>query len=132
MNGREWLVEAFDCDVARLTSIPALQSLFDALVQELNLHPVGDAVWHQFPTPGGITGMWLLAESHLTVHTFPEFESACINLFCCTPRASCDWSQRLAELLGARSVHVRVVERAYGPAAAPVLPHDMTAALPAR
>jgi S-adenosylmethionine decarboxylase len=86
-------------------------------VHELALHPVGNAVWHQFPAPGGITGLWLLAESHLTVHTFPEFGSACINLFCCTPRRDWEWSERLAELLGATEVRVRSVPRAYGPMA---------------
>lgn len=115
-TGREWLVEAFGCDAERLTSVDALQRLFDAAVQELALHPVGAAVWHQFPAPGGITGLWLLAESHLTVHTFPEFASACINLFCCTPRRAWEWQARLAELLGATEVRVRGVSRAYGAA----------------
>jgi S-adenosylmethionine decarboxylase len=100
--------------------VAALSALFDAAVHELGLHPVGDAVWHRFPSPGGITGLWLLAESHLTVHTFPEFGSACVNLFCCTPREPWDWSLRLRELLGAEEVRVRSVSRAYAPSAAPV------------
>jgi S-adenosylmethionine decarboxylase len=114
MTGSEWVVEAFGCDAERLTSVRALQELFDAMVHELGLHPVGSAHWHQFPTPGGITGLWLLAESHLTVHTFPEHLSACINLFCCTPRDAWNWSARLHALLGASRVDVRVLERAYG------------------
>ncbi len=124
VTGREWVVEAFGCDAERLTSVDALQRLFNAAVQELALHPVGAAVWHQFPTPGGITGMWLLAESHLTVHTFPEFGSACINLFCCTPRRAWEWQTRLAELLGATDVRVRSVPRAYGAADTPASPED--------
>ncbi len=121
VTGREWLVEAFGCDAGRLTSVPALQRLFDAAVLDLGLNPVGAAVWHQFPTPGGITGLWLLAESHLTVHTFPEFGSACVNLFCCTPRRAWEWDARLAELLGATEVRVRSVERAYGGIIAPAI-----------
>jgi S-adenosylmethionine decarboxylase len=120
-TGREWIVEAFGCTAERLTSTEALQALFSAMVAELALHPIGPAHWHQFPAPGGITGLWLLAESHLTVHTFPEYQSACINLFCCTPRAAWDWETRLADLLGAASVAVRHVERAYQPAAQPVV-----------
>lgn len=114
MTGSEWIVEAFGCDAGRLTSVAALQRMFDAVVQDLGLHPVGGAHWHQFPAPGGITGLWLLAESHLTVHTFPEYTSACINLFCCTPREPWDWPSRLNELLSASHVEVRRVERAYG------------------
>ena len=111
--GREWVVEAYGCDPVRLADPASLRALFDAVVHELLLHPVGEPVWHQFPAPGGITGMLMLAESHLTVHTFPEHASACLNLFCCTPRAAWDWEARLAVLLGAQTVRVRELAREY-------------------
>lgn len=113
MNGREWVVEAYGCDPARLGDVRAMQSLFDAIVHELALNPVGDSLWHRFPEPGGITGMLMLSESHLTVHTFPEHASLCINLFCCTPRVEWNWSARLAALVGASDVQVRRLEREY-------------------
>lgn len=112
-GGREWIVEAYGCDPVRLGDLGALQSLFHAAVAEIALHPVADAQWHQFPAPGGITGMLMLAESHLTVHTFPEHASLCVNLFCCTPRPAWLWEARLAEHVGASDVRVRTVERAY-------------------
>jgi len=111
--GSEWVVEAYGCDPVRLADPASLRALFGTLVHELSLHPVGEAAWHQFPAPGGITGMLMLAESHLTVHTFPEHASACLNLFCCTPRAAWDWEARLAVLLGAQSVRVRELAREY-------------------
>jgi S-adenosylmethionine decarboxylase len=122
-TGSEWIVEAYGCDPVRLADPLSLRALFDALVQELALHPVGDALWHQFPAPGGMTGLLMLAESHLTVHTFPEHASACLNLFCCTPRAAWDWEGRLATLLGAHTVRVRELTRAYAntPASAEVV-----------
>ena len=113
MIGSEWVVEAYGCDPVRLADLGALRALFDAMVTELALHPVGEALWHTFPAPGGITGMLLLAESHLTVHTFPEHASLCLNLFCCTPRDRWDWEGRLASLVGATRVSVRMVERQY-------------------
>jgi S-adenosylmethionine decarboxylase len=114
-TGREWLVEAFGCDPARLASVAALDRVFTTAVHELALRPLGATRWHQFPAPGGVTGLSLLAESHLTVHTFPEHASACFNLFCCTPRRAWDWEARLRELLGAQSVRVRVLDREYAP-----------------
>ena len=113
--GDEWIVEARGCDAARLADVRALQRLFASVVEELALNPVGEAQWHRFPGPGGVTGMLMLSESHLTVHTFPEHASACLNLFCCTPRATWAWPVRLRELLGATEVQVRHVRREYGP-----------------
>ncbi len=113
MIGREIMVEAYGCDAERLTSISHLKLLFDTIVRELSLHPVGEAQWHQFPEPGGVTGLCMLAESHLTLHTFPEYHSACLNLFCCTPRADWAWEERLEQLLGATHVRVRATLRPY-------------------
>ena len=116
--GEEWIVEAIGCDAGRLGDVSALQPLFACFVQDLALHPVGEAQWHRFPGPGGVTGMLMLAESHLTIHTFPEHASACLNLFCCTPRAEWAWGKRLHTLLGATDVRVRHVRRDYAMAVA--------------
>lgn len=102
----------------RLADPLVLRELFAQIVRELALHPVSDALWHTFPAPGGITGLLMLAESHLTVHTFPEHESACFNLFCCTPRDAWPWTERLAESLGADRVSVRQLAREYALASA--------------
>lgn len=116
-DGCEWAVDAHGCSPALLADLCSLQSLFDALVRELRLTPVADAVWHVFPAPGGITGLLPLAESHLTIHTFPEHRSACINLFCCRPRAEWPWAERLQQCLGATEVEIsRLERRLRGPA----------------
>ncbi|MBC8085813.1 MAG: S-adenosylmethionine decarboxylase [Phycisphaerae bacterium] len=119
MNGREWVVEAFGCEPERLCNSAVLHALFNAMIADLALHPVGEAQWHTFPPPGGVTGVCILAESHLTVHTFPEHGSLCLNLFCCTPREPWDWAPRLAEHVGATHVSVRVLEREYVEVSAP-------------
>jgi S-adenosylmethionine decarboxylase len=113
-RGDEWVVEAFGCNAERLADRDTLVHLLERMVRELDLRPVGAGQWHVFPAPAGITGMLLLAESHLTIHTFPEHRSACLNLFCCTPRASWPFVERLEEMLGAERVTIRHLERAYG------------------
>lgn len=114
MTGSEWVVEAYGCDAVRLADLTAMRAVFAAIIAEARLNPVGDAVWHRFPEPGGITGMQMLAESHLTVHTFPEHGSLCLNVFCCTPRAAWAFDQRLGELVGATDVRVTGLLRHYG------------------
>ena len=118
VRGDEWVVEAFGCDAERLADRATLAALLDRMVNELALRPVGAGQWHVFPPPGGMTGMLLLAESHLTVHTFPEHRSLCLNLFCCTPRPAWPFAERLAEAVGAARVSVRHLAREYGSFAA--------------
>jgi len=112
MTGIEWLIEAFGCSEARLLEPNDLSALFDTIVQRMALRPVGDPVWHVFDR-GGATGIWLLQESHLAIHTFPEYRSACLNVFCCTPRTGLDWLATLHSALDATDVRVRECERVY-------------------
>lgn len=117
MCGCEWVIEAHGCDAAALADLAKLRALFTRLTEALFLHPVGDATFHQFPGTGGITGMCLLAESHLACHTFPEYHSLCLNIFCCRPRAEWDFGECLRREFAASAVNVRRIERPYLPPA---------------
>jgi S-adenosylmethionine decarboxylase len=113
MSGCEWIIEAHGCNPASLADLDRLKCLFSRLIEGMQLHPVGDAQWHRFPQPGGITGLCLLSESHLACHTFPEFGSLCLNVFCCRPRGDWDFEGVLKSEFAAGSVDVRRVERPY-------------------
>lgn len=114
--GTEWLVDARGCDPHALADVERVRAVFERVVAELSLHVVGEALWHKFPEPGGLTGLALLSESHLACHTFPEFGIATFNLYCCRARPAWPWAERLREMLGAEQVEVRACERAPGAA----------------
>jgi S-adenosylmethionine decarboxylase len=109
--GAEWIVDALGCDPERLRSRATLEALVERIIADLALRPVSPALWHQFPGPGGLTGVVVLSESHLTCHTFPERGYAALNLYCCRPRAEWPWARELATRLGATDVRVTTCPR---------------------
>ncbi|MEY2930847.1 MAG: S-adenosylmethionine decarboxylase proenzyme precursor [Pseudomonadota bacterium] len=113
-GGTEWLVDAFGCDPVRLASPAALIALSDGVIARLGLHVLGSPAVHHFPPPGGVTGLYLLSESHWAWHTYPESELATFNLYCCRARPPLDWSAVLGAALGAQSVDVKSVPRGLG------------------
>src|ERR1051325_695371 len=121
--GAEWLVDASGCSSDALTDPAILRALFDAVIHDLDLHPVSEPTFHVFPKPGGITGFVILSESHLACHTYPEHGVITINLYCCRPRPEWPWRARLHELLGATEVMAREIGRT-GTHARPPTPDD--------
>ena len=109
--GTEWLIDASGCDEAALADLDRLRGVFNRVIRDLELNVLGEIAWHQFEYPGGVSGLALLSESHLTCHTYPEFRAATFNLYCCRERASWTWETALKEMLGATEVKVSVFER---------------------
>jgi S-adenosylmethionine decarboxylase len=109
--GVEWLVDAEGCSADLLCEIDAVRGVCEEIIANLGLRVVGDSMWHQFPPPGGVTGLYLLTESHLACHTFPETRIATFNLYCCRPRPPFAWEERLRALLSASRVIVRTAAR---------------------
>jgi S-adenosylmethionine decarboxylase len=109
--GTEWVIDASGCNAAALADVEQLKLIFDRVIHDLELHVLGEISWHRFPEPGGVSGIALLSESHLTCHTYPEVGAASFNLYHCRNRSPWPWENMLRELLGATEVSIRVLNR---------------------
>lgn len=123
--GREWLVDAGGCKPEHLRDVVRLQDLCNTILGDLGLHVVGECLWHRFPEPGGVTGLYLLTESHLAVHTYPEYQSITFSLYCCKSRPRWPWEQHLRVWLDAKRVHVRTFRRGVSGPRGPCRPVDL-------
>ena len=90
--GKHCILELYDCDVNKLndeafirTSINAAAKLAGATL--INL------ITYRFE-PQGVTGLALLAESHISIHTWPEKGYAAVDVFTCgdhtMPEKACE------------------------------------------
>ena len=87
--------------LAAMTDTDALRRHCLAAVEAAGLQPVGE-LFHRFPAPAGaqpagITGVVLLAESHLAVHTWPELGAVTLDVYVCN--VGCDNSARAEQLM---------------------------------
>jgi S-adenosylmethionine decarboxylase len=79
-----------------MTDPQALRARCLGAVAAAGLTPVGE-LFHRFAPPGGVTGVVLLAESHLAVHTWPELAAVTLDVYVCSGGA--DNSGRAEALL---------------------------------
>lgn len=80
--------------------------------------------------PHGVTALGLLAESHMSIHTWPEYRYVGADIFTCgqtaDPRKACDY---LVEVFRAGRHVLRRLERGEAPGLAGAQPHGAPAAL---
>ncbi|MFQ5560138.1 MAG: adenosylmethionine decarboxylase [Nitrospinota bacterium] len=69
------------CPKEFLETAEAVRNILFATVQEAGFKTVGDS-FHQFE-PVGATGIILLSESHISIHTWPETTTALVDIFTC-------------------------------------------------
>lgn len=113
--GTEWLIEAFECDAEILRDVSALQNIFARIINDLGLKSIGEGNWHKFGGEGGVTGLTMLTESHLACHTYPEYQTATFNLYCCKSRPEWNWEANLKNLLGASEIKITKIQRGTNP-----------------
>ena len=127
MRGLHLTADLHDCatDRAALTDRDALRTACLAAVRTAGLTPVGE-LFHRYPSAAGsstgITGVVLLAESHVAVHTWPELAAVTLDVYVCNFGADNSARARvvldaLVAVFGARRIERHTLQR--GDAAAP-------------
>ncbi|MGF1571313.1 MAG: polyamine aminopropyltransferase [Nodosilinea sp.] len=79
--GRHILVEFFGCSSDILNDVPLIESSMVAAAKEAGATVIS-SVFHHF-SPFGVSGVVVIQESHLAIHTWPEYRYAAVDLFTC-------------------------------------------------
>ena len=79
--GRHILVEYYNCDKELLKDHEAIERFMNQAAREANATIV-TSCFHKF-NPWGVSGAVIIQESHLTIHTWPEYGYASVDLFTC-------------------------------------------------
>ena len=74
-------MELRDCNPAVLQSLDKVRSALVSAAEAASATIV-DVSFHEF-SPFGISGMVIIAESHLSIHTWPEYGYAAVDIFTC-------------------------------------------------
>ncbi|MBW2092431.1 MAG: adenosylmethionine decarboxylase [Deltaproteobacteria bacterium] len=82
--GRHLIVEFDGCDRAVISDIQAVEKLLLEAVR-LSGATIVQSFFHLFP-PNGVSGIVVVAESHFSLHTWPEFGYAALDIFTCGDR----------------------------------------------
>lgn len=80
--GKHLILELMDCDRKRLSDCDFLRNTLLAACAAAGATIMGD-FFRTFPPYDGVSGVVIIAESHFSVHTWPEYGYAAIDIFTC-------------------------------------------------
>ncbi|KEF41937.1 MAG: S-adenosylmethionine decarboxylase [Cyanobium sp. CACIAM 14] len=90
--GKHCILELYDCDCARLDDEAFLRDTITTAAKRAGATLL-NLITHRFE-PQGVTGLALLAESHISIHTWPESGYAAVDVFTCgdhtMPEKACE------------------------------------------
>ncbi len=108
--GRHILAEFYGCPADKLCDLEQIKQSMVAAALEAGAE-VKETVFHQF-SPQGVSGVVVISESHLAIHTWPEFGYAAVDVFTCgqtvDPWVSCNYLKRV---FSAQNMSAREIER---------------------
>jgi len=108
--GHHYIAEASGCDPNVIGKVESVEQI---LVRAAEV--AGVQVWsisfHRF-SPNGVSGVVVISESHMSVHTWPEYGYAALDIFTCGPSAKPEKAVEWAlKEFGATNVHITEVTR---------------------
>jgi S-adenosylmethionine decarboxylase len=99
--GHHSLIELSGCDPEKLKRVVGVRRAMLEAARRAN-GTIVKAVFHAF-SPWGVSGVVVIAESHLTIHTWPEHGYAAVDVFSCSPKLKqAEVRKWLAKEFGAR------------------------------
>ena len=108
--GRHVHLELFDCDEGVLNDLVKVK---DGMVEAARRAQatIVATTFHRF-SPVGISGVVVISESHLTIHTWPEYRYAAVDIFSCGDVIKPDVATSyLVQLFAAQRVSIIELQR---------------------
>jgi S-adenosylmethionine decarboxylase len=111
--GRHVISELWGCDFEKLNDVDGIEKTFvDAALK--SGAEVREVAFHKF-APQGVSGVVIISESHLTIHSFPEHGYASIDVYTCGDLDPNIAAEYIADALGADTRETIELPRGMGP-----------------
>jgi S-adenosylmethionine decarboxylase len=108
--GIQGVVDLYGCHQSLLKKAPRVEKILLAAARAIKATVVCSK-FHEF-NPFGVSGVVVIAESHMAVHTWPEFGYAAVDIFTCGDKLKAKMAARyLAQRFGATKFSVREIHR---------------------
>lgn len=110
--GRHVLAEIYDCSFEILNDVKQVEQIMVNAALEVGAE-IREVVFHKF-SPQGVSGVVVISESHLAIHTWPELGYAAVDVFTCGDKVNpWDASEYLSKMFEAGHMEATEIKRGF-------------------
>ena len=108
--GKHLIIELDGCQSRLLNNLRLIRKVLVGAAKAAGLKIVAKPILHQFK-PQGVAGVLLLQISHITIHTWPEFGYAAVDIFICNESELNQALDFFKQVLKPKSVRIKEIYR---------------------
>ena len=111
--GPHLTIDAYGADPAKLADVGLLFETLDRLPGLIGMQKIGPPQMAQFTDPdkAGISGIVMIVESHISIHTYANKDCFFMDVFSCKPFDTEKVIAHVKEIYGPKELDITVVER---------------------
>ncbi len=115
MYGPHLTMDMYGCDKSKLSSVQIVSQFLSGLPNKIGMTKIIPPYVFEYrgikPEDWGVSGIVLIAESHISIHTYPEKNYASFDAFSCKEFDTEQVAKIVAEMFGAKTYEKNTFER---------------------
>ncbi len=115
--GVHYMLDCYGCEFDVLKDASKLKKVLDTLPEKMGMHPINEPVVVEVgpknrKDPGGLSGFVMIAESHISFHTFPSRGFVTMDVYTCQDELDTDkLTEEFSKVFCAKDIHEYVMKR---------------------
>lgn len=114
--GKHLLLEVITKDGKDLASVAKMAKFFDLIISRVGFNIVLKPTFYKFKPRikgdlSGVTGMCVVSESHISIHTWPEKEYFAFDIFSCSDFDENKVIDVIQDMFDTKEIYTQIIER---------------------
>ena len=113
--GQHLMLDGYSSDSEKLKDIELIYNFLDIIPDRISMTKIMPPYVFKYigkkPEDWGLSGVVIIAESHISIHTFPSKQFLSIDIFSCKKFDSQDCVSFIEEIFGLKKIEVNLLDR---------------------
>lgn len=109
VEAKQLIVDLYGCQPSSIDDVDYIKNVIHQVCERIGAGIVEEC-YHKF-TPIGISAVAVITTSHISIHTWPEYGYAAVDVFSCQEDIPGEICRLLADLLKAEQIETKLIRR---------------------